>query len=151
MSRNLFIFILKLPHLSNVDLDSLLIEAEYYQLSSLVDTIQKSYSSIDFSSETKVVTIVNCWNSFGLPGITIKTAQQRVQSAIEKEESEGWAFINSTSETCKNMGGLGNSVSTVNLVYLFFKKKTKNHIISNDSLPISLENNNNNNKENIEQ
>lgn len=113
----------QLPALSQENLESLLIEAEYFNVSSLVEHIKSRKGEglcLDIGAPTKVVTIVNGWSNY--PGISIKTAQQRVQSAIEAEEQNGWSFINSTVETCKSRDAK-ESVSTVNLVYLFFKRK----------------------------
>lgn len=118
---DLFSYIFKLPSLPDEDFEALLIEAEYYNLLSLVEhiktkTIEKS--RLEAQTSTKVVTIVNTWSSY--PGISIKTAQSRIQAAIEKEEFDGWTFINSVIETCKQDQV---HVSTVNLVYLFFQRK----------------------------
>lgn len=109
-------------------LDSLAIEAEYYQLRGLQAAVMQKKRDAEversvFNAETKVITIVNGWSSF--PGINIETAQHRIQHAIDEQEREGWMFVSSTTEACKARTDPGTNVTTnVNLVHLFFKNKS---------------------------
>jgi len=121
----------KVPSLSSAELDSLMMEAEYFQLKELIAALitrkKELMTPIEvppkrdvLNSETRVLTIVNGWSSY--PGISIDTAQQRIQQAIDSQEKDGWTFINSSVETCKAREEQSTGVSTnVNLVHLFFK------------------------------
>jgi hypothetical protein len=109
-------------------LDSLAIEAEYFQLRGLQEAVAQrkrdaEVESSVFNAETKVITIVNGWSSY--PGINIETAQQRIQHAIDEQEKEGWMFVASTTEACKARMDPSTNVNTnMNLVHLFFKNKS---------------------------
>jgi hypothetical protein len=107
-------------------IDSILSEAEYFQLHGLISALQSRKKELEgrtknlLALETKVITLVNSWSSY--PGINIDTTQQRIQHAIDEQEKEGWMFVNASTEVCKSREDPStNTATNVNLIHLFFK------------------------------